>query len=58
VKPVISIIIPTLDEAHTICPTLASIATNETPHEVIVVDGGVRMERQVWQSEAVPVSWV
>jgi rSAM/selenodomain-associated transferase 2 len=40
VKPVISIIIPTLDEAHTICPTLASIATNETPHEVIVVDGG------------------
>jgi rSAM/selenodomain-associated transferase 2 len=39
-KPVVSIIIPTLDEAHTICPTLASIATNQAAWEVIVVDGG------------------
>jgi rSAM/selenodomain-associated transferase 2 len=39
-KPLVSIIIPTLDEVHTICPTLAAIATNETAHEVVVVDGG------------------
>jgi rSAM/selenodomain-associated transferase 2 len=39
-KPLVSIIIPTLDEADTICPTLAAIAANGTAHEVIVADGG------------------
>jgi rSAM/selenodomain-associated transferase 2 len=39
-KPLVSIIIPTLDEVHAICPTLAAIATNDTVHEVVVVDGG------------------
>ena len=39
-KPLVSIIIPTLDEAHMILPTLDAIAANGTPHEVIVVDGG------------------
>jgi rSAM/selenodomain-associated transferase 2 len=39
-KPLVSIIIPTLDEVHTICPTLDAIAANATAHEVIVVDGG------------------
>jgi glycosyltransferase involved in cell wall biosynthesis len=38
-KPIVSIIIPTLDEAHTILPTLDAIAANETAHEAIVVDG-------------------
>jgi rSAM/selenodomain-associated transferase 2 len=39
-KPLVSIIIPTLDEAHMVLPTLDAIAANETLHEVIVVDGG------------------
>ncbi len=39
-KPLVSIIIPTLDEVNTICPTLDAIAANETVHELIVVDGG------------------
>jgi rSAM/selenodomain-associated transferase 2 len=39
-KPLVSIIIPTLNEVHAICPTLAAIATNETAHEVVVVDSG------------------
>jgi glycosyltransferase involved in cell wall biosynthesis len=38
-KPIVSIIIPTLDEARTILPTLDAIAANETAHEAIVVDG-------------------
>jgi rSAM/selenodomain-associated transferase 2 len=40
VKPLVSIIIPTLNEVHTICLTLDAIAANGTAHEVIVVDGG------------------
>jgi glycosyltransferase involved in cell wall biosynthesis len=39
-KPLVSIIIPTLDEAHMILPTLDAVAANGTPHDVIVVDGG------------------
>ena len=39
-KPLVSIIIPTLNEVHTICLTLDAIAANGTAHEVIVVDGG------------------
>jgi rSAM/selenodomain-associated transferase 2 len=39
-KPLVSVIIPTLDEVHSICPTLDAVAANETAHEVIVVDGG------------------
>lgn len=39
-KPIVSIIIPTLNEAHTLRPTLAAITANATLHEVIVVDGG------------------
>jgi glycosyltransferase involved in cell wall biosynthesis len=39
-KHLVSVIIPTLDEAHMILPTLDAIAANETPHEVIVADGG------------------
>ena len=40
VKPLVSIIIPTLNEAHQILSTLDAIKPNTTPHEVIVVDGG------------------
>jgi rSAM/selenodomain-associated transferase 2 len=40
VEPLISIIIPTLNEAHLILSTLDAIATNATRNEVIVVDGG------------------
>jgi rSAM/selenodomain-associated transferase 2 len=39
-KPLVSIIIPALNEVHTICPTLDAIDANETAHEIIVVDGG------------------
>jgi rSAM/selenodomain-associated transferase 2 len=39
-NPIVSIIIPTLDEADTILPTLDAIAANETAHEAIVIDGG------------------
>lgn len=39
-KPIVSIIIPTLNEAHTLRPVLDAIAANAMPHEVIVVDGG------------------
>jgi rSAM/selenodomain-associated transferase 2 len=39
-KPIISIIIPTLNEAHMLRPALDAIAANKTPHEAIVVDGG------------------
>ena len=35
-----SIIIPTLNEAHQILSTLEAIEPNTTPNEVIVVDGG------------------
>ena len=40
VKPFVSIIIPTLNEAHQILSTLEAIEPNTTPNEVIVVDGG------------------
>jgi rSAM/selenodomain-associated transferase 2 len=40
VRPIVSIIIPTLNEAHVIVPTLTAIEASMTPHEVIVVDGG------------------
>jgi rSAM/selenodomain-associated transferase 2 len=36
----ISIIIPTLNEAHMLRPALNAIALNSPPHEVVVVDGG------------------
>ncbi len=36
----ISIIIPTLNEAHTIGPCLARLAEQNEPHEIMVVDGG------------------
>jgi rSAM/selenodomain-associated transferase 2 len=39
-KPVVSIIIPTLNEAHLIVATLDAIGANTAPHEVIAVDGG------------------
>ncbi len=38
--PMISVIIPTLNEAGTIGPLAAALAAEATPHEVIVVDGG------------------
>ena len=40
VKPLVSIIIPTFNEAHQILSTLDAIKPNTTPNEVIVVDGG------------------
>jgi rSAM/selenodomain-associated transferase 2 len=39
---VISIIIPTLDEEHSLPPLLDAIRQQSIPHEVIVVDGGSR----------------
>ncbi len=39
-KAMISIIIPTLNEAHMLRPALNAIVANRTPYEVIVVDGG------------------
>ena len=39
-KPVVSIIIPTLNEVHLISATLDAIGANTAPHEVIAVDGG------------------
>jgi len=37
---VISVIVPTLDEARRIEPLLSALAREPTPHEVIVADGG------------------
>ena len=39
-KPPVSIIIPTLNEAHAIRPTLDAIAANGMAHEVIIADAG------------------
>lgn len=36
----ISVIIPTLDEAASLAPLLRTLAAEATPHEVIVADGG------------------
>lgn len=36
----ISVVIPTLDEARRLAPLLAALADEPTPHEVIVADGG------------------
>jgi glycosyltransferase involved in cell wall biosynthesis len=55
-KPLVSIIIPTLNEVHSICPTLDAIAANWTAHEVIVVDGEVRTERLISRSKEASVS--
>ena len=37
---VLSVIIPTLNEADSLEATLLALACNQTPHEVLVVDGG------------------
>lgn len=42
ISPMISVIIPTLDEAERLPALLARIAREPTPHEVVVVDGGSR----------------
>ena len=48
----VSVIIPTLNEAELLPDTLKAIRANRTPHEILVIDGGSADETVAVATEA------